>query len=101
PLLGGEKNKIMAERPARLPHSPDLLTSLLGFDTQHASSGSVSALIHLAVSMRAHGRGGSLLVVPSKTEMWRESVMQPVLYAVVPPFSALAELMQNRAAENQ
>jgi hypothetical protein len=26
--------------------------------------------------------------------------MQPALYALVPPFSALAELMQNRAAEN-
>jgi hypothetical protein len=60
----------------------------------------VNVLIHLAVSMRAHGRGGSLLVVPSKTELWRESVMQPVLYALAPPFSALAELMQNRAAED-
>jgi hypothetical protein len=50
--------------------------------------------------MRAHGRGGSLLVVPSKTELWRESVVQPVLYAVAPPFSALAEVMQNRAGEN-
>jgi hypothetical protein len=60
----------------------------------------VSVLIHLAVSMRAHGRGGSLLGVPSKTEQWRESVMQPVLYALEPPFPALADLMQNRAAES-
>ena len=50
--------------------------------------------------MRAHGRGGSLLVVPSKTEQWRESVVHPVLYALVPPFSALAELMQDRSAGN-
>ena len=28
------------------------------------------------------------------------SVVQPVLYALVPPFSALAELMQGRAAGN-
>jgi hypothetical protein len=39
-------------------------------------------------------------VVPSKTELWRESVVQPVLYALLPPFSALAELMQERAVEN-
>ena len=99
-VLQGDEIKIIDEESAHLPDCPDLLTSLLGFDTQHASSGSVSALIHLAVSMRAHGRGGSLLVVPSKTELWRESVVQPVLYAVAPPFSALAEVMKNRVGEN-
>ena len=67
-VLQGDEIKMIDEQSARVPDCPDLLTSLLGFDTQHASSGSVSVLIHLAVSMRAHGRGGSLLVVPSKTE---------------------------------
>ena len=82
-VLQGDEIKMIDEQSARLPDCPDLLTSLLGFDTQHASSESVSVLIHLAVSMRAHGRGGSLLVVPSNTELWRESVVQPVLYALV------------------
>jgi hypothetical protein len=91
-VLQGDEVKIIDEQSARLPDCPDLLTSLLGFDTQHASSESVSVLIRLAVSMRAHGRGGSLLVVPAKTEGWRESVLQPVLYALEPPFRALAEL---------
>jgi hypothetical protein len=99
-VLQGDEIKMIDEQSARLPDCPDLLTSLLGFDIQHASSGSVSVLIHLAVSMRAHGRGGSLLVVPSKTGQWRESVMQPVLYALEPPFPALADLMQNRATES-
>ena len=49
-------------------------------------------LVRLAVSMRAHGRGGLLLVVPSQTERWRESLVHPILYALTPPFSALAEL---------
>ena len=99
-VLQGDEIKMIDEQSARLPDCPDLLTSLLGFDSQHASSESVSVLIHLSVSMRAHGRGGSLLVVPSKTELWRESVVQPVLYALVPPFSALAELMRGRSAGN-
>ena len=98
--MQGDEIKMIDEQSARLPDCPDLLTSLLGFDSQHASSESVSVLIHLAVSMRAHGRGGSLLVVPANTERWRDSVVQPVLYALVPPFSALAELMQDRAARN-
>jgi hypothetical protein len=96
-VLQGDEIKMIDEQSARLPDCPDLLTSLLGFDSQHASSESVSVLIHLAVSMRAHGRGGSLLVVPAQTEVWRESVAQPVLYALVPPFSALAELMTDRS----
>jgi hypothetical protein len=99
-VLQGDEIKMIDEQSARLPDCPDLLTSLLGFDSQHASSESVSVLIHLAVSMRAHGRGGSLLVVPSETELWLESVAQPVLYGLVPPFSALTELMQDRSAEN-
>ena len=99
-VLQGDEIKMIDEQSARLPDCPDLLTSLLGFDSQHASSESVSVLIHLSVSMRAHGRGGSLLVVPSKTELWRASVVQPVLYALVPPFSALAELMRGRSAGN-
>jgi hypothetical protein len=97
-VLQGDEVKMIDEKSARQPDCPDLLTSLLGFDSQHASGESVSVLIQLAVSMRSHGRGGSLLVVPSQTEQWRESVVQPVLYALVPPFSALAEIAQNRTA---
>jgi Probable sensor domain DACNV len=98
-VLQGDEIKIIDEEAARLPDCPDLLTSLLGFDTQHAPMDSVSVLIHLAVSMREHGRGGSLLVVPSGSEVWRESVAQPVAYALAPPFSALAELMQHRSPD--
>jgi hypothetical protein len=97
-VLQGDEIKMIDEQASRLPDCPDLLISLLGFDSQHASSESVSVLIHLAVSMRVHGRGGSLLVVPAQTERWRESVAHPVLYALVPPFSALAEVMQDPSA---
>jgi hypothetical protein len=48
-------------------------------------------MVQLAVSMRAHGRGGSLLVVPAGTEAWRESIVQPMPYAVSPSFCELAD----------
>jgi hypothetical protein len=99
-VLQGDEVKMIDEQSARQPDCPDLLTSLLGFDTQHGSSQSINVLINLAVSMRAHGRGGSLLVVPSKTELWRESVVHPVQYELMPTFSALADLMQDRSAED-
>jgi hypothetical protein len=44
--------------------------------------------------MRAHGRGGSLLVVPHDTGAWQESMAVPVPYAVRPAYAELAELMQ-------
>jgi hypothetical protein len=99
-VLQGDEIKMIDEQSAHLPDCPDLLTSLLRFDTQHGSSKSVSVLIHLAISMRNHGRGGSLLVVPAETGFWRESVMQPVQYALVPPFSALAEVMKDRDSKS-
>jgi hypothetical protein len=49
--------------------------------------------VQLSVSMREHKRGGLLLVVPADSDRWRESIVQPVAYALNPPFSALADLM--------
>ena len=43
----------------------------------------MNVLVQLAVSMRAHGRGGSLLVVPAGADAWRESIVRPISYAVV------------------
>jgi len=62
-VFEGDDVKIVDEQASRLPECPNLLTSLLGFDNRETS-----ILVQLAVSMRAHGRGGSLLVVPSGTD---------------------------------
>ena len=97
-VLQGDEVKIINEQSTNLPDCPDLLTSLIGAETEHAASESVGVLIRLAVSMRAHARGGSLLVVPVNTAHWRESLVQPILYALTPPFSALAKLADGHVA---
>jgi hypothetical protein len=94
-VLQGDQVKIVDERSARLPDCPSLLTSLLGFDVRSASGDSVSPLVQLAISMRAHGRGGSLLVVPAGAGAWLESVVHPIAYALDPPFSALADFVRD------
>src|SRR5439155_22522936 len=66
-----------------------------GFDSSASWVESVNLLVQLAVSMRAHGRGGSLLVVPAGSESWLESIVRPIPYAVVPPFVQLAELSRD------
>lgn len=96
----GNEVKFIDERFGRQPDCPDLLNSLLGFDIESADNKSASVLIHLASSMRAHGRGGSLLVVPEGNQEWRKSVSQPALYSLLPPFTELAELIQGRGDGN-
>jgi hypothetical protein len=91
-VLEGDQVKVVDERPSGPPRSR--LKSLLGFDSPTSWALSVDIMVQLAVSMRAHGRGGLLLVVPGGTDQWRESIVQPMRYAVSPPFSELAVLNQ-------
>jgi hypothetical protein len=98
-VLEGDQIKIVDERASSLPDCPPLLTSLLGFEAPSSWHDSVNVLVELAVSMRAHGRGGSLLVVPATSETWRESIVQPIAYPVLPPFTELADLMREDPIE--
>jgi hypothetical protein len=91
-VLEGDLIKIVDERASSLPDCPPLLQSLLGFNSPMAWVDSVNVLVQLAVSMRAHGHGGSLLVIPAGSEVWRESIVRPIPYAVAPAFDELAAL---------
>lgn len=96
-VLKGEQVKLIDEKGTSLPDCPSLLRALLAF-TAAATNGphhSLNVLVQLAASMRAHGHGGSLLVVPTGSESWRESIAQPILYSVKPSFSTLHELVQH------
>ena len=98
-VLEGDTVKFVDERGTSLPDCPELLAHLLGFGAPEPAGDSVNVLLQLAASMRTHGRGGSLLVVPQGSDAWRESIVRPVPYAAEPPYSELAELMQREAAE--
>ena len=84
------------DRAETLPDCPALFTSLLGFDAPAGGTRTVNVLVELAVSMRAHGRGGMMLMVPSGTDIWRESIVQPIPYAISPTFNGLADLCSAR-----
>jgi hypothetical protein len=96
-VLEGEQVKIVDAEGALSSECPSFVTSLLGVDGPGGKDQSV--LLQLALSMRAHGHGGSLLVVPHNADAWRESILWPVPYAVAPPFSKLGDLMRAAAAE--
>jgi hypothetical protein len=92
-VLTGDQIKMVDENSRNLPDCPVLLTSLLGF-TSASPNHSVNVLIQIATSMRAHKHGGSLLVVPSGSDAWRESIIHPMKYSISPAFSGLSDLMR-------
>ncbi|MDQ3073599.1 MAG: hypothetical protein M3Q97_10095, partial [Bacteroidota bacterium] len=91
-VLKGDHIKIVDESSANIPDCPSLVSSLLGFPSQNNPHSS-QILMQLAVSMRSHGRGGSLLIVPANNNAWEGSITKPVTYNISPIFSGLAELM--------
>jgi len=94
-VLEGDQIKVVDENASSLPDCPPLLTSLLGFESPAAwitHRDSVNVLIQLAVSMRAHGRGGVMLVVSADSDAWQDSIVRPIPYAIVPGFAELAQL---------
>ena len=101
-VLKGDQIKLVDEEGTSLPDCPELLASLLSFTSPSSwNSGgeSVNVLVQLAASMRAHGHGGSLLIVPTGSERWRDSIVHPISYSVVPPFATLADLIRSHDAK--
>lgn len=101
-VLKGDQVKVIDEEGTSLPDCPALLAALLDFGSPSLRDRStVNVLVQLAASMRLHGRGGTLLVVPPVSEKWRESIIWPVPYAVAPPHAELSTLMQQDVSERR
>ena len=95
-VLEGDRIKIVDERASLIADCPAVLTSMLGFDEAVLTDEALNVQVQLALSMRKHGRGGILLVVPPGSDDWRESIVQPITYAVAPAFCELADLLARR-----
>jgi hypothetical protein len=93
-VLEGDQVKVLDLDAAKAPGCGGMVSALLGLDHMGGGANPVNVLVELSASMRAHGRGGALLVVPAGSTHWRESVLHPVQYTVSPPFAKLAKLMR-------
>ena len=92
-VLEGDQIKVVDPGASRLPDCPALLGALIDFRSPASWVDPVNVLVQLAVSMRAHGRGGMLLVVPPGSEAWRASMAGPILYAMAQPYAEIAGLL--------
>ena len=100
-VFEGEQVKFVSPRPPDASDHPLLLRSLIAPEPSGAGEEPDDVLLRLAVSMRAHRRGGALLVVPSGTESWRRSIVSPIAYAAEPPFEELASVLREAADDHR
>lgn len=98
-VLKGDQIKIVNENPPKSGECPSILLMLLDLTADSFWNDAANILIQLAVSMRAHGRGGALLVVPQNTTSWQSSVIHPITYGLNPPFKGLANLLRKDRGE--
>jgi len=84
-VLEGANVKFLEQRDSTITEPPKALESLLKF---YVSAGRIEAdniLVRIAIAMRAHGRGGSLLIVPRNSNSWLNSIVRPIPYSIIPP----------------
>lgn len=93
-VLEGSDAKFIEQQAVMISEVPPALGSLLAFYSSAGRNESDNILVRIAIAMGAHGRGGSLLVVPKGSESWRSSIVQPITYSVIPPFPDIATFLQ-------
>nr|WP_129714081.1 hypothetical protein [Pedobacter sp. SYP-B3415] len=95
-VLKGDQVKVVDERIASLPDSPAMVRALLDQEILSSWNDPINVLIQLAVSMRAHGRGGSLIMVDAASQSWSDSVIKPMQYGLDPAFCGLGKLIRQQ-----
>lgn len=96
-VLNGNEIKVIDKES--IAAAAPLATSLLGSPVPLHTGEAIIMLVELATSIRSHGRGALTLIVPSGSQKWRESVIHPISYPVIPAYDALTELMQMNESE--
>jgi hypothetical protein len=95
-VLEGADVKFIERQPPMISEASPALGSLSGFYSSAGRNESDNILVRVAIAMRAHGRGGSLLVVPRNTSRWLNSIVQPLTYSVIPPFPDIGTFLEQK-----
>ncbi len=95
-VLEGASAKMIEPQSAVITDAPPAMKPLLEFYASAGGRASDDVLVRTAISMREHGRGGTLLVVPHDTDAWSQSIAKPMLYTASPPYSEVDRLLELR-----
>lgn len=98
-VLRGDQIRVVDEENVGLADCPALLASLPGIPAPAGVDAPLDVLVELSSAMRAHGRGGLVLVVPHGSMQWQKSIVQPLSYPVVPAYAGIAAALGRPAPE--
>lgn len=96
-ILSADQIKEIDEMATGVSDCSSIFSMMLNFSAANSANDQASVPIQLAAAMRQHGQGGSLLVVPQKSNEWRESIVLPLAYSISPNFTRLTELVRRAA----
>ncbi|MBC7418269.1 MAG: hypothetical protein H7325_08955 [Pedobacter sp.] len=100
-VLKGEQIRIIDKNSCSTRDCPSLLKALLDLTVNATWNDPVNILIQFAASMRAHKRGGALLIVPTDDEEWQHSIIQPIKYLANPSYKGLAGLASRGGSHSE
>lgn len=100
-VLQGDQIKVLDEVTMGVADCPVLLKSLANMPLPSFMGESFNVLVQLAASMRVHGKGGLVAIVPGGSNNWQKSVVHPVKYPVTPCYSAISGLLKLNETERK
>jgi hypothetical protein len=89
-ILTGDEFK-MVDDNSPFADGPDIIRNLMQFTSPTAQGQFSNLFILLAVSMRRHMRGGTMLVVPDDSKNWKHSIIQPLQYGIEPAYEGILQ----------
>lgn len=95
-VLEGTDVKFVDHHGAAFLDAPPALRPLQAFYVSAGLEEADNVFVQLAISVRAHGKGGIVLVVPEDDASWRASIVQPMGYVVSNAFAEIASLLERR-----
>lgn len=99
-ILRGDQLQLVDADNAAVTDCPTLAAFLPGGFGKDADE-TDTVLLELAAVMRAHGRGGLVLVVPAGSERWQSSIVQPMTYPITPAYRGIAEMQEQDRTERK
>ncbi len=103
-ILTGDEFK-MVDDNSPFGDGPHIIRNLMLFTSPTAEGQFSNLFILLAVSMRKHMRGGTMLVVPDNSENWKQNIIQPLQYAVEPAYEGILQKVrdheENSSVQNE
>jgi hypothetical protein len=86
-VLEGADVKFIEQEETEIVPKVTVFDKLMAFYASGGRHDSDNALVRLAFSMRTHGHGGTLLIVPEQSDRWRQSIVHPMIWSVTSPDS--------------